>query len=276
MKKPHSRIILIISLWLSFVTIASASEDIIFDSCITSRLKNISIQSVNRHGDLLASDGKRFKLADIHLINGDENLPGKASLAFIRQLVSTRPIRVFTVSSVDRYGLVPVYLFQGENLSTQGWMQNNLIAEGHAVFMPEPDPARRSARKCSLKTPRQDLRATDKKLLQNSRKNKKAKQLYYDAGDRRLWDKEGYFAIVEGLVVSVRTTGRGGTINFGHDWKEDFTAVISKKMLSSLNTENILLSYFVGRRLQLRGFLDLYFGPSMRIDHLTQMETLDE
>ncbi|MEO1067340.1 MAG: hypothetical protein AAFW47_08170, partial [Pseudomonadota bacterium] len=98
----------------------------------------------------------------------------------------------------------------------------------------------------------------------------------YESTDPLLWRKEGDFAIIEGVITSTRSFKRVGLLNFGDDWKRDFTAALKKSIKSDFEQKFGTLDTLSGRRVRVRGFLDLYNGPSMRIDHAAQMEFLTE
>jgi hypothetical protein len=71
--------------------------------------------------------------------------------------------------------------------------------------------------------------------------------------------------VVEGDVVSVRES-RGTTyINFGRRWSESFTAVILKRNAGELLAAGIDLKRLQGRRLEVRGFIELRSGPRIEV-----------
>ncbi len=91
------------------------------------------------------------------------------------------------------------------------------------------------------------------------------------------------FVLVEG---SVRAVGKGGGrhfINFGEDWRADFTIVVPQPVLNDwprdLQHPQFLqdraLSSLVGQRVRVRGWMTSYRGPEILVDDLSQIEILD-
>lgn len=90
------------------------------------------------------------------------------------------------------------------------------------------------------------------------------------------------FVLVEG---GVRAVGKGGGrhfINFGEDWRSDFTIVVPQPVLSNwpqdLQHPQFLqdrsLSSLVGKRVRVRGWMTSYRGPEIIVDDLSQIEIL--
>ncbi|MCC6598221.1 MAG: thermonuclease family protein [Alphaproteobacteria bacterium] len=77
----------------------------------------------------------------------------------------------------------------------------------------------------------------------------------------------GSFQIVEGRIESVTLNKNRLFLNFGKNWRDDFTITISpeNRKLFSKNGENPLS--WNGRILRARGWIDSYNGPNMEIDH---------
>lgn len=91
------------------------------------------------------------------------------------------------------------------------------------------------------------------------------------------------FVLVEGVV---RAVGKGRDrhfINFGDDWRSDFTVVVPQPVLThwpkDLQHTGFLqgrsLSSLVGRKVRIRGWLTSYHGPEVLLDDLSQVEILE-
>lgn len=140
------------------------------------------------------------------------------------------------------------------------------------VFMPEP-LAKKHSTYCNSNTLKQLLQSRS----HQSTSDQDTKLVpIYAADNKALWELEGHFVIVEGVVLRTHMTEKNIFLNFGTEWKSDFTAVVSIDSQISLQKHFKSFSDFEGKRLQLRGFLDLYNGPSMQLDHPLQVELLNE
>ncbi|MEM7045756.1 MAG: thermonuclease family protein [Pseudomonadota bacterium] len=86
-----------------------------------------------------------------------------------------------------------------------------------------------------------------------------------------LSDRSGELGIVEGRVTRVSGNDRYLYLNFGHDWRTDFTLRLDRKMAETAGFHTAGLE---GKRLRARGVLQEARGPLMDITHLQQIELL--
>jgi endonuclease YncB( thermonuclease family) len=84
------------------------------------------------------------------------------------------------------------------------------------------------------------------------------------------------FQLVEGRVVDVATIKRRTYINFGADWRDDFTAVIERNRRALFEDAGVFPDHLIGRRLRLRGWVKSHNGPSITLSHPEQIEILSE
>jgi hypothetical protein len=77
--------------------------------------------------------------------------------------------------------------------------------------------------------------------------------------------------IVEGRVRRVSSNKRYVYLNFGVDWRTDFTVRLDQTMIESAAFDAADVD---GRRLRVRGVLEEARGPLMTISHLKQIEFL--
>jgi len=84
------------------------------------------------------------------------------------------------------------------------------------------------------------------------------------------------FQLVEGIVVDTAKV-RGRTyLNFGEDWRSDFTVTISPKNKRRFREELFDLLALKGRRIRVRGWLYQRNGPMIDLTHPEQIEILEE
>jgi len=82
------------------------------------------------------------------------------------------------------------------------------------------------------------------------------------------------FRLVEGRVESVSAGGRTAYINFGKDWRTDFTIVIESRHLRNFADGRKGIRALVGRTIRVRGWVFQLNGPSIRADHDALIEVL--
>ncbi|MEM9223804.1 MAG: thermonuclease family protein [Pseudomonadota bacterium] len=92
------------------------------------------------------------------------------------------------------------------------------------------------------------------------------------AQDAKLADDAGMYALVEGVVKSIGETRDTTYLNFGDDYKTDFTALIRRRDGKSWVDE---LKMLEGRKVRLRGVLEAWNGALIRLEHPRQVERLD-
>ena len=79
--------------------------------------------------------------------------------------------------------------------------------------------------------------------------------------------------IVEGIVTSTADVRGQIYLNFGADYKTDFTIAIARKYRRKFEAIDPLS--LEGARVRVRGWIELYNGPMIWIDHPERLEVLD-
>lgn len=86
----------------------------------------------------------------------------------------------------------------------------------------------------------------------------------------------GGFELVEGRVQAVGRGGGRAYLNFAEDWRTDFTAALDRGAQDLFAEAGIALDALAGRRVRVRGWLESYNGPMIKVTHPEQIEMLDE
>jgi len=172
----------------------------------------------------------------------------------------------------DRYGrvLAQVKVTAGDGKPV--WVQERLVAAG-------------LARVISFKRNRLCV----KELLEIETKAHKARRGFWESGFFAIRSAKAEdllsrlarsYEIVEGYVQDVAQI-RGKTyINFGRNWRRDFTAFIPSRSAELFdareagNGPSRELTALKGQRIRVRGWLKNYNGPSITVTHPEQIETL--
>lgn len=84
------------------------------------------------------------------------------------------------------------------------------------------------------------------------------------------------FALVQGTVKSSATFNNKLYINFGSNWKTDFTIVVPSEVRRKFTKQGINLQNITSQVLRVRGWVDHYNGPFVEIDHPEQVEWLSK
>ncbi len=181
-------------------------------------------------------DDRRFRLADIAT---------DAPLA----MVTNEPLALYALSETpDRYGRIAVHAFI-DNM----WLQGAFLEQATALA----DPVGRSADCVSALLAAEPegtaLPASDAK---------------------RVAARAGLFTVVTGRVASVGDRERRLYLNFGQKWDEDVTASVAKTGRSRYRGDVDSLATLAGKRVEIRGTVELNGGPVIRLKDAAQIRIL--
>ena len=84
----------------------------------------------------------------------------------------------------------------------------------------------------------------------------------------------GMFQLVEGTITAAQRVKSRIYLNFGADWRSDFTVVIAASAVPMFEAAGIDPLAMQGRRVRVRGWLDRYNGPMIEATHPEQIEML--
>ncbi|MCZ6862293.1 MAG: thermonuclease family protein [Alphaproteobacteria bacterium] len=225
------------------------------------------VKSVVDGDTLILTDGREIRLVGIQapkLPLGRRGfkawpLAGEAKQALEKLTLGKRLTLSFGGRRMDRHGRWLAHLHTKSRL----WVQGALLKEG-------------MARVYSFA----DNRAVIAEMLALERESRAAK--------RGIWGNDFYqvlkaekidrrrrgFQIVEGRVLKVAPTRRRTYLNFGRDWKRDFTIVIEARSRRAFPERGARLKKLEGKRVRVRGWLRWRNGPMLTATHPEQIEVL--
>ena len=82
----------------------------------------------------------------------------------------------------------------------------------------------------------------------------------------------GEMAVVEGTVEKAATVRNNIYLNFGKDWKTDFTIMMTPTLRKDLARKGINLMNLSGKKIRVRGFVREYNGPLIELDVAEHLE----
>ena len=181
--------------------------------------------------------------------------------------MNARSVRVAAAGrQKDRYGrqLAHVFLPNGK---TDLWIGEWLVEQGHARVASSPD-----SRNCIA-----DMLAAEA----NARRAKRglwahaAYQIREADKAHELADFVQSYQIVEGRVRETQERKRRVYLDFGEDWSKDLTAIVSGRDRKRFEAAGVDLLKLKGRKVRLRGWVERWNGPLIRLTHPEQIEVLD-
>ncbi len=217
---------------------------------------------------LVLEDGRAVRLVGIQapkLPLGRPNFPtwplAEAAKAALGGLALGHRLRLFYGGAeLDRYGRALAHLVDEAGT----WIQGAMIERG-------------MARAYSFA----DNRALVPELL-------RLEAAARDAG-RGIWALDWYrvrspeetvadidsFQLVEGRVAAVAERRAHSYLNFGPDWRTDFTLAADARARRLCETSGLPLAGLEGRRIRARGWVESFNGPMIELTHPEQIEVLE-
>jgi hypothetical protein len=85
----------------------------------------------------------------------------------------------------------------------------------------------------------------------------------------------GSFQIVEGIVKAIAEYRGRYFVNFGDDYRTDFTVTIAPADARNFRNAGVDIETWNNAHVRVRGWLELYNGPNLSIAHPGAVEILD-
>lgn len=224
----------------------------------------VAVQVVD--GDTLVLDsGEKVRLVGIQAPKLPLGRPdfepwplGEEAKEALERLALGKPLRlVYGGRKVDRHGRLLAQLYTEDGV----WVQGALLEAGMARVYTFADN-----------------RALAAEMLERERRARAAGLgLWADPFYRILSPAEagahvGRFELVEGTVVSASVVKGRGYLNFGADWRTDFTVAIPKADLERFDEAGIEIAAYAGHTVRVRGWIKSFNGPMIEATHPEQIE----
>jgi len=237
------------------------------------------VKYVSRGDSFVMQDGLKVRLAGIQAPRPPQN-PSNPSYATrpdfstlaktaLAQSVKGQNIQLFYGGKVtrDRYqrAIAQAYIM-GPDGEPKAWLQAGLVEAGLARVMTWPDTimdvpklydlerAARQAGRGLWASPDYAVRSPDPDPLAQ----------YVDS-----------VQIIEGIITSVADVRGRIYLNFGANYKTDFTITIAKRDRKRFDKVGLDPLSLEGARVRVRGWVELYNGPVIWVDHPDRIEVLD-
>lgn len=160
---------------------------------------------------------------------------------------------------VDRYGRLIAHAHLGDGR----WLQGELLAAGLARVATTPECRDRAAEMLAIEA---EARAARRGLW--------GSPVYAVRTPMEVRDQIGAFAVVEGSVLKVGRVKDRVYLNFGADWRDDFTVTVDTTNLPLFEAAGLDPLALAGRRIRVRGWVERYNGPAIEATHAEQIEVL--
>lgn len=225
----------------------------------------LAVAEVLAGDQLRLADGGVVRLAGIR-VPGDAGgevgtLPlAERARAELSRLLDGRSIRVAAAEvRHDRYGRLVAQVERSDGL----WLQGALLERGLVQVQTRPGEVARAERMLAIE-----------RAARDERRGLWGDDAFGAREAGALDGDPGSFQIVHGRVVRVAPTKRFVYLNFGADWRRDFTVRVAKALVRSLTESGLDVTTLAGRRVEIRGLVLEAGGPLIELSHAEQMQVL--
>jgi endonuclease YncB( thermonuclease family) len=234
--------------------------------CDLAATETIVVAEALDGGVLRATGGMAVRLAGIETPQQppDEKdaSPAAGSAAAALRRLAGATVRLAPTGPPDRYGRVHAQLF----LADGRWLQAELVAAGLAriradgnkkaciAALLEVERAAREARLGLWAEPDYAVRKAD---------------------DPSLSERNSLYELVEGRVVSIGYGSRMVFLDFGRNYRTDFTVLVPKPVVPRFAEAGLPIDSLRGRSIRVRGVIEESGGPAIRIADPIEVELLD-
>ncbi|MEN3976737.1 thermonuclease family protein [Emcibacter sp. SYSU 3D8] len=162
-----------------------------------------------------------------------------------------------TAKPIDRWGRTLAHLERDDGL----WVQGEMLRSGWARVYTFSDNRALAAEMLALE---RNARAARRGIWGHP---------YYSiVTPERAHRVVNTFQIVEGTVLDAAAVKNRVYLNFGPDWKTDFTVLVPARVRTMLARQGLDAAALKGRTVRVRGWIKNYNGPMIELSHPEQLE----
>jgi micrococcal nuclease len=211
------------------------------------------------------ADGRTIRLAALDVPRRGErsdrrNAVAAAAREALEALVGGSSVALAPVPpAADRYGRILAHVVDAEGR----WVQAEMVARGLARVAAFPDDG-------------VGLQA----LLETEDAARAARRGLWALPEFRLIEARDAarhldsFQLVEGRVLAVERKGGRTFLNFGEDWRTDFTIAIEPKLRRQMAARGLDPDSYQGKMVRVRGWIRSRNGPLIDMAHPEQIEVI--
>lgn len=226
-------------------------------------------------------DGLRLKLKNDHIVQLssieipgiDPYEPSDISIQakeFLTSLLKDKEVRLYQSKDPDkgRLNRMGYDLAHLERKDGDIWIQGALLANGFARALPSAHNPEMAAQMFALE---QTARTEKRGMWADEQKGH-----YTVLTPDTTTGFTGQFVLVEGTVKTVAAMKNRVFLNFGPDWRSDFTISIEPSVRKDLAKKGIDTIQLDHKRIRVRGWLEEWNGPHIKLTHPTLLELLPD
>ncbi|HTQ13902.1 MAG TPA: thermonuclease family protein [Rhizomicrobium sp.] len=217
----------------------------------------VEVSRVEKNGALILTDGRAIHVEGVLLPAGAaDHAPDYFAGQALNTLSTLTHGRGVTLTATppkeDRYGRLRAQVFAPDN-AQDSWIQVAMLKRGLARVSIAPDRAQCAG---ELYAAEAQARAARYGIWSNPAYAVRAASAVGRAD-------MGTFQIVAGRVLTATLKDGRAFLDFGADWKTDFTVVISPADMAAFHARGIDPRDYAGKTVRVRGWLEWRDGPEI-------------
>jgi micrococcal nuclease len=227
-------------------------------------IRDAHIMRVERNGVLVMTDGRALHLEGIRLPNAAQDHAPQAitdkAFSELEGLAKGQELMAHAVyPKEDRYDRVRAQIFTADGR----WLQAELLKKGLARVEISPDRG-----ECN-----RDLYAAEAEARQ-AKLGLWADPAYALRNPEQLATDAGTFQVVVGRVQTTSANDGRIYLNFGADWRRDFTVMIAADDVKVFKSMGVDPLNYEGKLVRVRGIVQMQNGPLIAVGNPKQIELL--
>jgi len=233
-------------------------------ACEVEPLDTVQFATITDPVTIELSDGRTLRLEGL----GGPRAPSRhdgpwpmldEATAEVRALVGDGPLLIAPTDEPDRYGRIIAQAW----LESGTWLNGALAARGLARVETTLDQ-----RRCASDALLQEAEA---RFAQPGMWQLSAYELR-NAMETSAFTND--FQIIEGRISAAEEVRGRIYLNFGTDWRDDFTVTIAPRDVRRFAESGVDPLSWADREIRVRGWLEFYNGPMIEATHPEQIELL--
>lgn len=263
--------LMLIVFLLSFYTTTTNAQDAMFPKSEFEGLRLTSAARVTEVIDPLTlrlHDGKTVRLIGLDMPDLNFHDPGDLSVTaqkILTDFLLNQDVKVYQTASpkAGRKNRMGHDIAHIEKKDDGTWVQGMLISLGLARVRTQKNNT--------------ELNSEMLELEKTARNNE---QGLWDIEEYKLLSPEtaeskiGSYQIIEGIVQKVGSSKNTLFLNFGANWRDDFTISLERSIIRELSRSGYNPREWGGQKVRVRGWLESYNGPHIKLDHTERLEYL--
>lgn len=219
---------------------------------------------------LRLQDGRIIQLTGLEIPGLEASDPGdQAAQTFewLKKTVEKKQVTFYqTKHEIEgRRNRMGHYLGHIETREDKVWLQGAYLLNGWAHIQPSP-----------LHTEMATQMLAFQSLAMEGKRGLWADEKQTILGPENAADKMNGWAIVEGTIVKAAMSNNTVYLNFGEDWRKDFTIGIDPEVRRQLSKKQISAIDLQGRHVRVYGWVESYNGPFIKLSNAAWLEILPE